>query len=74
MPKEDKVVARRKAAKPVKKKRNAPRRKPGPQDAGLPPEQHPVKQTKNPKQPPREEKAATERPHPGRAHPPRDGL
>ncbi|MGH7557239.1 MAG: hypothetical protein ACREMD_05590 [Gemmatimonadota bacterium] len=49
-------------------------RKPGPEDADVPPEQQPVKQAKNPKQPPREEKAATERPHPGRHHPPRDGL
>ncbi len=67
------MIARRKAAKP-EKKRNAPPRRPGPEDADVPPEQHPVKQAKDPKQPPREEKAATERPHPGRHHPPRDGL
>ncbi|MGH7544217.1 MAG: hypothetical protein ACREK7_09790 [Gemmatimonadota bacterium] len=49
-------------------------RKPRAEDTEVPPGQHPVQQTKNPKQPPREEKAATERPHPGRHHPPRDGL
>lgn len=67
------MVARRKAGKP-ERKRGAPRRRPGPQDADIPSEQHPVRQSKNPKQPPREEKAATDRPHPGRYHPPRDGL
>jgi hypothetical protein len=49
-------------------------RKPRPEDTEVPPGQHPIRQTKDPKQPPREEKAATERPHPGRHHPPRDGL
>ncbi len=67
------MTARRKAASPGKKK-VVPRRKPGPEDADVPPGQHPVRQTKNPKQPPREEKAEAERPHPGRHHPPRDGL
>ena len=49
-------------------------RKPGPEDAEVPPEQHPAKQAKNPRQPPREENVATERPHPERHHAPRDGL
>ena len=61
---------RKSAAKPSER---TPR-KPTPRDAKVPPGQHPVRQAKDPKQPPREEKAATERPHPGRHHPPRDGL
>jgi hypothetical protein len=54
--------------------KKSPPRKPGPRDVEVPPEQHPAKQTKNPKQPPREEKTAIERPHPERHHAPRDGL
>ena len=57
-----------------RERRDRAPRKPRPQDAEVPPGQHPVHQTKDPKQPPREEKARAERPHPGRHHPPRDGL
>lgn len=56
-----------------KRRERAPR-KPRPEDTQVPPSKHPVQQTKDPRQPPRQEKAATERPHPGRHHPPRDGL
>jgi hypothetical protein len=52
----------------------SPPRKPRPEDTEVPPGQHPVRQTKDPRQPPREEEAAIERPHPGRHHPARDGL
>lgn len=67
-------MVERKTGKPEKKKKTAPRRGPGPKDAELPSPQRPVRQAKNPKQPPREEEAAADRPHPGRHHSPRDGL
>jgi hypothetical protein len=57
-----------------KERSERPPRKPRPEDTEVPPGQHPIRQTKDPKQPPREEKTATERPHPGRHHPARDGL
>ena len=66
------MTARKKTRKP--QKTSEPQRRPGPKDTELPPPQRPVRQAKNPKQPPREEKAAADRPHPGRHHPPRDGL
>ena len=65
------MAARR---KPDPKPGDRAPRKPTPGDAEVPPEQHPVKQAKDPKQPPREEDGKVQRPHPGRHHPPRDGL
>jgi hypothetical protein len=56
--------------KTLPEKEKPSRRGPAP----LPPDQKPLREYKNPRQPPREENVKPERPKPGRFHPGRGDL